>query len=400
MKNTSKPQSNFPTGAHIPELDGIRAIAIWMVLCDHILDGWHVPTATMALVPNAVRFFFGHGWLGVDLFFVLSGFLITGILLDSRNSPSYFRNFYTRRFLRIVPLYYTVIAVSALCYADYTKYFLLSLLFLANFADAFAVKVPHGPGVFWSLAVEEHFYLAWPWLVRFLNRKALICVALGIVLASPLFRLWASMHSWPIGAIYAYSFFRLDGLALGSLLAIWVRSNYATRTRSTQLAAVLVGASAILTVLGSSLGLMGTGSVLRYTQTELVFAGFVLAVVSLRGTILVAPLRWWFAKLSGDLSYCIYLVHLSLGDGYYQLLRVVGIHQIAFGPIGLLAVRAVAILTGSFGIALLSRRFLERPVLGLKKHFEYTSLSLQRSGAHNDLRNDAVVGTDPVTESL
>ena len=92
-------------GAHIPELDGIRALAIWMVLGDHLFYGLPNPPDALDHIPRIFLFVIGHGWLGVDLFFVLSGFLITGILLDSSPKPHSFNNFYARRFLRIVRLY-------------------------------------------------------------------------------------------------------------------------------------------------------------------------------------------------------------------------------------------------------------------------------------------------------
>ena len=162
--------------SHIPELDGIRAIAIWMVLVLHTFIPDEESGQALARWPKPLLLIMGHGWLGVDLFFVLSGFLITGILLDSRNSPHYIRNFYSRRVLRILPVYFVCLAVVLYFYAGYSSYFLLSLLFMANMAGLFQIAIPHGPGVFWSLAVEEHFYLVWPWLVRLLSRRALALV--------------------------------------------------------------------------------------------------------------------------------------------------------------------------------------------------------------------------------
>jgi peptidoglycan/LPS O-acetylase OafA/YrhL len=142
----------------------------------------------------------------MDLFFLLSGFLITGILLDSREKPGYFRNFYARRFLRIIPLYFTVILVMWAIYRRNGRYFTLCLLFLANFQRAFHVLGPTGAGVFWSLAVEEYFYLVWPWTVRLLKRKALTLTACAIILVTPMLRLWAFHAGWsPRAEIYSYS---------------------------------------------------------------------------------------------------------------------------------------------------------------------------------------------------
>ena len=139
--------------SRVPELDGVRALAIWMVLADHIFLGWPVAPDAYAHVPGALYQAIAHGWLGVDLFFVLSGFLITGILLDSREKGHYFRNFYARRFLRIMPLYFTVVIVFAAFYRDAWPFFALSTLFAANLSHIFGITAPHGPAVLWSLAI-------------------------------------------------------------------------------------------------------------------------------------------------------------------------------------------------------------------------------------------------------
>ena len=112
-------------GKYIPELDGIRAIAVWMVVSLHLSDTTKLSDNVSASIPQWLASILGHGWLGVDLFFILSGFLITGILLDSREKPGYFRNFYARRFLRIIPLYFTVIAVMWVSYRYSGRYFML-----------------------------------------------------------------------------------------------------------------------------------------------------------------------------------------------------------------------------------------------------------------------------------
>jgi peptidoglycan/LPS O-acetylase OafA/YrhL len=106
---TPRPSADGPSSSRVLELDGFRAAAVLMVLIMHLFYGW--PTPALSWLPGFVRGLIGHGWLGVDLFFILFGFLITGILIDSRESEHYFRNFYTRRVLRIVPLYLTCILI-------------------------------------------------------------------------------------------------------------------------------------------------------------------------------------------------------------------------------------------------------------------------------------------------
>ena len=165
-----------------------------MVVGAHLLAGWRLPSGALSGIPSPILWVVSRGWLGVHLFFVLSGFLITGILLDSRDKPNYFRNFYGRRALRILPLYMAVIAVSAVFYRGAWTYMLLAAGFMANFASYLGVGIPHGPGVFWSLAVEEHFYLGWPLAVRLLPRRALLVLCLILFCGEPVLRAVAFKH--------------------------------------------------------------------------------------------------------------------------------------------------------------------------------------------------------------
>lgn len=360
--------------SRIPELDGVRAIAVWMVLGAHIIGGWPVPRGTFARIPSPVLEVINHGWLGVDLFFVLSGFLITGILLDSRCKSHYFRNFYARRFLRIMPLYFAVVIVFVIFYTYARKYFLLSTFFAANLAHLFGVTEPHGPGVLWSLAVEEHFYLLWPLLVYLLGRRKLAALAISVIVISPIVRGIAVAHGMSIDmAVYEYSWFRFDGLALGGLMAIWVRSTWAISANSKRFAAALVGLSLLITVIGMPFGLAhkgAMGTALRFDQAELVFAAFILLAVTLQGSRVTAVLRTRFMILSGSLSYCIYLIHLSLGDGYQAVVNRLNLHPSAlFGNLGSVVVRGLFMIAASFALAMLSKRFLEQPFLRLKRYF-------------------------------
>lgn len=353
---------------HIPELDGVRALAIWMVICDHLIDGWNVPAG--ARVQRLAKLTLAQGWLGVDLFFVLSGFLITGILLDTRNSPAYFRNFYGRRFIRIIPLYFTVILIMSLSYRSGGYYFLLAALLMANFSYAFGAAGPNGALVFWSLAIEEHFYLAWPWAVRRLKQRALAVAACAIVAAEPILRMLAMRAGWrPDIQIYHYSFFRLDGLALGALLAIWARSPRSSRKNSLRLAAALLGVAGVVAMISPS-PILTTGASLGYTRASLAFAGIVLGVIALQGKKSVAFFRWSFARKTAELSYCIYLIHAAVGDGYQYALTAWRIDPAArFGALGSVIARGVALIVVSYALAFASRQFLEQPLLRLKRYF-------------------------------
>ncbi len=346
------------TAVHIPELDGIRAIAVLMVLFLHLLDpDAQSSAALLTVAPQFLVLLIGHGWLGVDLFFVLSGFLITGILLDN---PHNLENFYARRALRILPLYFLCIAVMACFYSGSGTYFLLSLAFLANMAGLLGVAVPHGPDVFWSLAVEEHFYLIWPWLVRMLSRRALACTCATIVIAEPLLRAVFVARGVDV---YMPSWFRFDGLASGALLAIWFRSPLVSQRRAWKAAGICLASAFAITIAGLPFGILSktvAGMSLRYSQATLVYCAGMLVVIASQSTPLTAPLRWRFVRLTGDLSYCLYLVHLALLDAYMVVFR-------HFIPRGLtlpqLLLRGIVVLGASYGLALLSRRFFERPIL-------------------------------------
>jgi len=363
--------------SRVLELDGFRAAAVLMVLIMHLFYGW--PTPALSALPGSIRGLIGRGWLGVDLFFILSGFLITGILIDSRESEHYFRNFYTRRVLRIVPLYLTCIVVMYFGYPGAGAYFGLSVLYLANFAYAFHVRTPHGPGVFWSLAVEEHFYLVWPLVVRFIKGYWLLGFTALIVLGTPVLRgVCAHAGMDPELQIYPYSFFRFDGLALGAILAIWVRSRYYSRSSAWAVAGLLIGTSCLILVVGRPYGIMGTktvaGTAFHYTQAQFIFAGLMALALAYRGSKFTAFLRCRPARITADLSYCIYLIHLTVGDFYYRLLHAVNFDDVArLGPVGSLLLRIVILVTVTFALAALSKKFLEDPFLRLKRYFETPS---------------------------
>ena len=366
-----------PPSVHAParilELDGFRAAAVLAVLFHHLFYGWLTPA--LSKIPGVFLAFLSRGWLGVDLFFVLSGFLITGILLDSKETEHYFRNFYTRRILRIVPLYLACILLMYFCYPDKGAYFRLSLVYLANFAYFFRVPKPHGPGVFWSLAIEEHFYLIWPLVVRLLNKAWLIALILFIVLGTPILRgVCAHAGMDPGLEIYPYSFFRFDNLALGGMLALWVRSDFYSRAGAWKLAALLFGSTCLIMLIGLPYGIADArtvaASALHFTQAGFVFAGSMALALAYRGSRFTSFLRSRPARITADLSYCIYLIHLTLGDLYYRLLHFLKFNDVArLGAMGSLGLRIIVVGVASFGLAALSKKYLEDPFLRLKRYF-------------------------------
>jgi len=320
-------------------------------------------------LPKLVNMVTWPGFLGVDIFFVLSGFLITGILLDTKGDPSFLRNFYVRRAARILPLYFTVLVVIACTYSDPGKYLLLSVVFLSNLAWMLGIT-PIGP--FWSLAVEEHFYLIWPLVVKSISKRALMIVAGSICAIEPLVRI-AGFPLWGDG--YFYSWTRLDGLAWGALIACFARSRRATRDLVSKLIWASFIAAIIVLLAGAPFGLLSRNTIVgagfQYVPAELISVSLVLLALAGECNIISTLLRHRSLRICGELSYCLYLVHMLVSDGYDTLVqRFVPGFEPMLGSFGALLVRAAAVLAISFGLALLSRRYLERPALQLTRYLE------------------------------
>jgi len=350
---------------HMPELDVVRGVAILMVVLYHGLywSGYKAPVGTFTHLVLQLSAF---GWLGVNLFFVLSGFLITGILLDSKQRPMYYRRFYQRRALRILPAYLAILAVPFFLGHIDLKLTAVCLLFLTNYASALGVAVPYGP--LWSLAVEEQFYLVWPMIVRKTSVRSLTVIACALCVVEPALRGFTAFGVVDLGNVHEATYLIADNLALGVLAAIFARSRYATLRNGIKVGLAVMGAGTILLLAGIPFGILHRnnpiGNSLQAVPWNLMFAGILLLLLGLRSPFFSGP---WMAPLRflGYISYGLYLVHLLAFNGYEWLVAKVPSPSLQIrltGPFLRMALEgALAIL-----LAWLSRRFYEEPFLRVK----------------------------------
>jgi peptidoglycan/LPS O-acetylase OafA/YrhL len=331
---------NKPLLRHqMPELNVLRCFACLAVLCYHGL--WAYTREAAAGTEGWIHNLTSGGHYGVNLFFVLSGMLITNILLESRDRPDYFQRFYKRRVLRILPPYYMMIALLAL-YGISPRFLGLSLLHIANMAQLLGVPLAFGP--FWSLAVEEQFYLVWPLFVRKLRTRPLVVVLLGVFAASAAL----GFERNPDPRLVFTTWHQSHSLALGTLLAIFLRSTYGTRRNAGLLAAALAGIGGFALV-----------SPLQAVAWEMIFAAVLLGAMLL-GTTRFA--RWTRPRpllFLGDISYGLYLVHILVFALYRHMVFV-------SGSLGSILTQFVVCSAVSTLLATVSRFSVEEWFLGLK----------------------------------
>lgn len=314
-------ETAWSPGAHCLVLDGVRGLAILAVtlyrLCKEIEpSGNEVLAWIRRLAPIGER--------GVDLFFVLSGFLITGILLRSRDEPHYFRNFIVRRTLRIFPLYFLslIVGLFALPRLMGTTVFDLARrnqsflwTYTSNLKMSWENEWCFGAfDHFWSLAVEEHFYFVWPAVVLLLNRRplAIFCM-LGIVLVGAARTIAASSSGWEV-AVSVATFFRADSLLIGGMLAIFL-SFHAMQTIHRGMV-LKVAAITFFTVLPLLLAVAFSGRRLLEIPSSLcglLFAsGMAYLLLSSNHSFVVRLMQSSPLRTLGRYSYGMYVVQLPL----------------------------------------------------------------------------------------
>jgi peptidoglycan/LPS O-acetylase OafA/YrhL len=354
----------------MPELDTIRGIAILSVLFYH---GFFWSNGVTAL-QGAARFFVQltrFGWLGVNLFFVLSGFLITGILVESKQRTDYYKRFYIRRALRILPAFYALLLVLTLMPSQNGMYLFLSFFYLSNLAPLFAIPMSYT--MLWSLAVEEHFYLIWPLFVQRLSFRWLIAWAIAVVVAVPGIRGIAFGPKLPEGFAY-YTWFVADGLATGATMALFVRIPGFTRRNLAQLSGAAIAVAVVFLAGGAPWGMLTRqrilGAMLMLTASHFLFLGLIGL------SLLTGTSRWsWivnrpFFQFFGNISYGLYLIHWLVFTWYDDVVkRFWPASYPSGGRFGLITLRFVCAGGVATLLAYLSRRFFEEPFLHLKDRF-------------------------------
>jgi peptidoglycan/LPS O-acetylase OafA/YrhL len=358
------------TGGHVRELDGLRALAVILVFLNHF-----APTES---IPH-VGVLYDVGWIGVDIFFVLSGLLITGILLDSRNDEHYYRTFYVRRALRIFPLYYAllivIVAVMAVWRGGAPYKEMLDtwgspgwfFAYLGNMKTAISgVSPPSSFVPMWSLHVEEQFYLLFPFLVRRLDVRTLRRLLVAAIVAAPLIRflLWAVAPHRPL-VEYMLLPCRMDALAFGALIALRLRTARPWSLGKLNLAIV----ATILSVAACAIFVAGDREfdsaierTVGYSFFAAASAAWIFWLMLYRGSAWTSWLNWRPLQYVGKISYGLYLLQMPAA-----VLLTWLVAPLHLGPnwlrttTGSLTLAALCV-----ALAAVSWHVLERPLLRLK----------------------------------
>ncbi|HTV41188.1 MAG TPA: acyltransferase [Candidatus Sulfotelmatobacter sp.] len=385
--------SNSGDQKRILELDGLRGVAILLIILDHYVYSGAVWHTRPNFLLTIIRHFFPLSWSGVDLFFVLSGFLIGGILIDCRDSRGYFKTFYIRRACRILPLYLVWIAgffflasllsnhASAPWYGvDFRRlqhvpdwsYF----VFLQNFH--IAKMNDFGPiwtGITWSLCVEEQFYLLMPLILWLTPSQKLQWVLVGLLLAGVGFRLFLHLYSDIL--TYVLLPCRADGLLLGVLCAYLVRhpGAHAWLQRRRDWLYLVFGILFVgiiyLTVLAARLDKVNFAdwnsfdiNSYGYSWIDAFYACLLLVVVTVQESPMARVMRSRLLRHFGVISYCMYLIHAVVTDAL-QWLILGEIPKETNWTMTLLA-----FLT-TWALAMASWKYFEKPIIRWGHSFRY-----------------------------
>lgn len=339
------------------ELDGVRGIAALMIVFFHFMKGGFFNDSEHYIWLHKISKF---GQTGVTLFFVLSGFLITRILLKAKDGEGYFSTFYIRRSLRIFPLYYLFLVLTYFVIPliinepiESFKYTWTYWLYLQNFAITFNWK-NIGQNHLWSLAVEEHFYLFWPVLIYYCSVKRLVQMIGVITLLSLLCRIYL-IH---IGhGTFYFTFTTFDCLAIGALLAV----NEIRQWFSVRLLQIGAGVLFVLLVLMWVIFGSKESLVVQYFKLPITALFYLccIGILILRETFLNKLFKSKFLTFTGKISYGLYIFHPVC---FYYLYK----YNLRFNLIPALVVYFAV----SYLIATISFYGFENKFIKLKKRFE------------------------------
>ena len=359
----------------IEVLDGIRGIAILLVVLFHYINNplWfnYSNNIIIKILKNTTYF----GWVGVDLFFVLSGFLIGGILLRNRQSTKYFSTFYTRRVLRIIPVYFLLLILFYILqfsigdehYYIFRKplpawsYFTFTQNIFMGLRGHFGSE---GLTPTWSLAIEEQFYLLCPLLIWLVNPRYLIYVLIGAICAAPVFRYFSS--NW----YQSYTWFtsRMDSLSFG-VLCVYLYNKDSFKEFVTKYKA---GIAIFVSLLGFLIFLLevlfGSLGVLKHDIFALFFSGLIIISLSQPESLFAKALRFKWLNLLGLISYSLYLFH-DLFNGLFQQIFLKHLNPVLNNLNDVLV--SIFALAASLLFSSILYLFVESPAIKFGKTFTY-----------------------------
>jgi peptidoglycan/LPS O-acetylase OafA/YrhL len=367
-----------PVGGHVAALDGIRGLAILAVFV-HNVGYFDEPTDSLAL--KSMRLVIGGGWVGVQLFFVLSGLLITGILLDTRRDPHRLRSFYVRRVLRIFPLYYLTLACAFVLlprvldlgeWGERARHVQVWYwTYLMNWSDPYKGTLP-GLSHFWSLAVEEQFYLVWPLVVFGLSVRDLTRVCAALIVSALFIRVGFVLGGAPPAAIYGFTITRWDSLAWGAVLAVALREvEWRERVLPWIRRATLPAGVTLAVVVVVDHGLSWAkplGQTAGYSLVASLFAGLVLLAAdpSQPGGWVRRVTESGWLRFFGKYSYGMYVLHWPI----HRVGQTVLSHWVIVGTAASRPLHLVAYVAGTLAVTTIAAvavyHVIELPFLSLK----------------------------------
>ena len=353
---------------HYPSLDGLRGLAILLVLIYHNFE--------------YTNYFF-FGWLGVDLFFVLSGFLITDILLKDLGQKNFLGQFYIRRILRIFPLYYFSLTICLFVLPNIknlrldVSFYINNQVWLWTYIQnwLFIFKTLHGSKIllhFWSLAVEEQFYIIWPFIILLVRKPKWLLLIVTIILlsiATGRIVLWG-LHIKTLAYSNLYMFSRIDGICIGCMLALALRINQGLPRKYLPIIILFFGSLNLLFYFinrnySDSIPFLGA---IGYTTFAALFGFLVYEAILGKIKIISIIFKNSILIFLGNISYGLYVYHWPiylllfpyLKDLYYNITGISKLSTLA---------SAITVSLLAIAISFLSYRYFESYFLKLKKKF-------------------------------